>query len=341
MSDEQSPSMPTMADLLEQIDELRAEVAAMRTAADHPRATRPPPADEPTTRRRALQLAGAASAGVLVATTAPSGRAAAADPNDVVKNVVNAVSGVTAMDGSFDGEVLRLRNTAANGRALLGISQGVDIGAIRGDNSNTAGIGGVGVSGNAPGGRDFLAFGSGRIGMNTHAFDLAANTYTLGEIHQQGGTTYSMVTSSIRRSIVGPATAGALYPITPTRVYDSRSPAPAPGTLSGGASRVISVADGRSLDTGAVTVANLVPVGATAVVFNLTVTDTVGAGFLAITPGSATGYSASTINWTTSGTTVANASVVGVDGSRQVKVFGGGGGGASTHFIIDISGYYL
>ena len=129
-----------------------------------------------------------------------------------------------------------------------------------------------------------------------------------------------------------------LVPIEPTRVYDSRQAQPQFGPLGAGQSRVISVADGRDPNGGAVTDADIVPDGATAIAYNLTVTDTVGAGFLSVTPGDAATFKASTINWASSGLVLANAGLVKLDSSRQIKVFGGTG---STDFIIDITGYYL
>lgn len=139
------------------------------------------------------------------------------------------------------------------------------------------------------------------------------------------------------QKISGHGVAGAFHAIEPNRAYDSRSGIPNPGTLVGGANRIVSVADGRNLDSGAVTLADIVPVGATAVTYNLACTQTVGFGFLTVAPGDATGFSAASINWTTSGLDISNAGTVKIDASRQVKVFCGGG---SSHFVIDITGFY-
>jgi len=136
------------------------------------------------------------------------------------------------------------------------------------------------------------------------------------------------------------AASPSFYPITPTRVYDSRwAVAGGPiGTISPLQNRLISIADGRS--GAGVTVANLVPLGAKAITFNLTVTSTLGRGWLAITPGNVSGYTSSTINYFAAGQTLANASVVTIDpATRQVRVFCDGNAG--TAFIIDITGYYL
>lgn len=139
------------------------------------------------------------------------------------------------------------------------------------------------------------------------------------------------------QKLAGPFTAGAFHAIEPKRVYDSRSPLPTPGKIAAGANRVVSLADGRNLATGAVERAGLVPDGATAVTYNLTVAGTEGSGFVAVSPGGAATFGASTINWGAANSTVANAGVVKLDPSRQVKVFAEG---SATHVIIDITGYY-
>ena len=143
------------------------------------------------------------------------------------------------------------------------------------------------------------------------------------------------------RKLAGPSTSGAFHAIDPSRVYDSRlvmTPT-ANGPLEGGQSRVIPVADRRNVTTGEVNAVNVVPAGATAVAYNVTVTQTSGGGFAYVAPGDAIEVSASTINWADGNTAaIANAAVVKLDGSRRLKVFVGGG--ASTQFIIDITGYY-
>ena len=114
---------------------------------------------------------------------------------------------------------------------------------------------------------------------------------------------------------------------------------PTPGLLSTGQNRLVSVADGRD-NNGTVTTPNLVPAGATAVTANVTVTGTTGTfGYLAINPGGNTVEGASTINWFGAGQTLANGVGLTLNATRQITVICNGGGG--THFIIDISGYYL
>ena len=136
-----------------------------------------------------------------------------------------------------------------------------------------------------------------------------------------------------------PATAAALHPVSPARVYDSREPQPDPGALGTGQTRTISVADGRAISGGAVTVPNLVPPGATAVAYNFTVTNTVGAGFLTLNPGGNTTVTSSAINWSTSGQILTTGSLVSANANREVTVIAGGPG--ATDFLLDVVGYYL
>ncbi len=162
-----------------------------------------------------------------------------------------------------------------------------------------------------------------------------------GELASDGGGTlffcYADGTGNWHR-LAGPTTAGSYNAITPYRAYDSRRPAPSPGLMTPGTDRVVSVADSRDGTTGAVITADAIPAEATAVTYNLTVVNTVGRGFLAVTEGDAAGTAASTINWSGAGQVVANGSTVKLDANRQVKVFNGSGG--SANFIIDITGYY-
>ena len=102
--------------------------------------------------------------------------------------------------------------------------------------------------------------------------------------------------------------------------------------------RVISVADGHDGE-GTVISPDLVPQHATAITYNLTITETTGIGFLSVTPGDVTDVTSSAVNWAAAGVTIANAGVVKLDDQRRVNVINGPAG--TTHFLIDITGYYL
>jgi hypothetical protein len=127
------------------------------------------------------------------------------------------------------------------------------------------------------------------------------------------------------------------HPIAPKRVYDSRFVAPL-GPIPSNTNRIVSVANAYANDSAVVSVADIVPIGAKAIAYNVTVANTVGSGFLSVNPGDATTAGGSSINWFGTGQVLANGLVVTLDASRQIKVFCGGGG--STDFLIDVLGYY-
>ena len=138
----------------------------------------------------------------------------------------------------------------------------------------------------------------------------------------------------------GPTTVDTKFvEISPVRAFDSRKAAyAASGSFAPNQSKVVNIKDGHD-DAGTVTTPNAVPEGATAVAYNLTVAAPTGPNYLAITPGDATGFTVSAINFNGSAD-VANAGIVAIDGLRNVKVWNGDQSG-STHVIIDITGYYV
>ena len=142
------------------------------------------------------------------------------------------------------------------------------------------------------------------------------------------------------RKLTGPSAAGSFHALTPGRVYDSRFSSYAQhGVLENSQHRTISVANSYDPSTGALVTSSFVPAGAVAVFANVTVTNTVNYGWLAINPGGDTAVRASAINWTASGLTIANGISLTLDGARQITVVNESGG--SADFIIDITGYYL
>ena len=98
--------------------------------------------------------------------------------------------------------------------------------------------------------------------------------------------------------------------------------------------------DSRANGTGAVLTSDVVPVGATAIACNLTVTGTTGPNFLALTPGDAASFTASAINWSGADESLANGLIVKLDANRFVRVWCGDQTG-STHVLLDVSGYWL
>ena len=136
--------------------------------------------------------------------------------------------------------------------------------------------------------------------------------------------------------------AGMVFvPIDPTRAYDSRlEVAGVPsGPIASGTHRRVVVAHGRNLTTGAVTAPDAVPIGATEVAMNLTITDTAGAGFLTAIAGGTTQPATSLINWSGPGVTIANGAPIPLAADRSIEIFAGGGGQAAV--VIDIVGFFL
>jgi hypothetical protein len=129
----------------------------------------------------------------------------------------------------------------------------------------------------------------------------------------------------------------SFVPVGPFRAYDSRWSG-AGGLLGANQSRTVTIKDAYST-AGVLTTPDVVPSGAAAIAYNLTITGTGGGGFLAVTNGDAAGYTASAINWSAAGLDLANGGNSPVNASRQIKVWGGFTG--STHFLIDVTGYYI
>jgi hypothetical protein len=130
------------------------------------------------------------------------------------------------------------------------------------------------------------------------------------------------------------------HPIDPVRAYDSRQAPYAPnnGKIGPNQSRIVSIKDAR--DTGGnLVAADVIPVGATAITYNITVAEPSGPNFLAVTPGDVGSFTASAINF--NGTAdIANAGTTKIAADRTIKVWGGDQAG-SMHFLIDVTGYYL
>lgn len=123
---------------------------------------------------------------------------------------------------------------------------------------------------------------------------------------------------------------GRFTAITPVRVYDAD--ADPSGLLGPAQSRLVSVTTQQDGLT------PVVPLGATAVAYNITVNRTGGPGHLRVMPGDVTASSTSTINWATSGESIANGLTVRIDPSGHLRVYNAAG--MPVRFLIDVVGYY-
>jgi peptidoglycan/xylan/chitin deacetylase (PgdA/CDA1 family) len=122
-----------------------------------------------------------------------------------------------------------------------------------------------------------------------------------------------------------PSGASRFVPLPPARVLDTRNAVGASGA----------VPPGGTLDLTVVGAGGVPASGVSAVVLNVTATETQGPGYITVYPTGQPG-SSSNLNIETPGQTIANLVVVPVSDKGQVSFFTLGG----THFIADVFGYY-
>ena len=135
-----------------------------------------------------------------------------------------------------------------------------------------------------------------------------------------GGMAAGMAQGGI--SALAATTGGAYQPLTPTRLLDTRAHG---GPLGPGASRDLQVAGTAE-----------VPVGATAVALNVTVTGTTAAGYLTLYPAGESAPLASNLNWS-AGETVANLAIVPVGVGGAIVIHNSTG---ATQVVVDLQGYF-
>lgn len=125
----------------------------------------------------------------------------------------------------------------------------------------------------------------------------------------------------------------SFYTLTPCRVIDTRNPTGPLGgpALVAGATRTFTV-------TGTGPGECQIPSTAKAISVNLTVTQPTSLGYLALFPGGTAAPLASTINFR-AGQTRANNAIVPISATGTLSVLDGQGSG-TTHFILDVNGYF-
>lgn len=150
----------------------------------------------------------------------------------------------------------------------------------------------------------------------------------------EGGSTHLIadVTGYITSAAAEPASGGQFVPVRPARSFDSRaSGAPIP---SGGTATVrAAAAPGVEI-----------PASPSAVVWNLTATGATGAGYLSAWAAGTPEPPTSSLNWTSAGTTIANAGIIATDADATMHIRVDGGpqmaGAPLTHAIVDVFGYF-
>jgi hypothetical protein len=109
---------------------------------------------------------------------------------------------------------------------------------------------------------------------------------------------------------------------TDPRVLDTRQPGPLNGKLGPNQEKVVPLGFA----------------GARSAVLNLTVTETIGAGFVAVFPAGIAWPGNSSINWSASNQNIANGVISAVDGNGAIKIRGGSN---PTHVVIDRIGFMV
>jgi hypothetical protein len=123
--------------------------------------------------------------------------------------------------------------------------------------------------------------------------------------------------------------AGLFDPVTPFRIADTR-----PGSGQPYAGQTLG--PGSTLDVQATGLGGVPAAGVSAVVLNVTVTDTTASSFLTVYPQGATRPIASNLNFS-AGQTVPNRVIVPVGPTGEISVFNQSGG---TDVIVDINGWF-
>jgi len=152
-----------------------------------------------------------------------------------------------------------------------------------------------------------------------------------------GGGTFGIVQAS-----VSSGNRAVYVPITPVRVLDTRSDVGV-ATVQDATPALLTVTGSIATTTGQ---QNVVPVGASSVVINVTAINPTSDGFVSLRPGDATGAPAvSTLNVTVGGTFPNGATITlptsgGSAGQIQIWYEAYAATGGTTDLLIDVVGYY-
>jgi hypothetical protein len=297
--------------------------------------------DEPN-RRNFLRRAGIAAVGAAAAMVV--------NPQPASAVVLNGGENFTGDETSFtytgvsSQKKAALRGTAdtTNSTGVIGVAVGEASAGISGTSSTGYGVFGESLTG-------YALYSAGRLGLNvlsTLAFvggPPSAGAFNPGDLVRDGspnlpapnssteGSVWACVTGGSPgkwRKVAGPGTAGAFHPISPSRVFDSRSGA----LLSPGSARSVSITSVLPVQDP--------PLVATAATVNITITGTgASSGYLTAYPTGSAAPNASIINWSGINQTTANGATIALGpGTNSFQLLAAGG---PTHVIVDVMGYWL
>lgn len=150
----------------------------------------------------------------------------------------------------------------------------------------------------------------------------ATTSYWVRVSNSCGTANSSAATITVRTEGLAPGTASGLYLVTPCRALDTRSSTP----VAASSARFVQI-------TGVCGV----PMGAKAVVFNITAVSPSGNGTLVVYPGTGSAPpNTSTLSYRANNTRANNA-VIRLSASGRLAVYNAG---PAVHFIIDVTGYF-
>jgi hypothetical protein len=242
-------------------------------------------------------------------------------------------TGVFGETNSGDG----VRGSSSGGNGIVGVTNhDGSSGVSATDQSPTGGTGvyGTSVNGNGVVGEATSPGGVGVMAQNDDGAQLRllpSTATTLPAVSSPGQFTVlsdgSLHYCQSSGQWVTLVPAGPTFvPISPMRAYDSRVSQGGPGPLNPGGSRNVSLTSAG------------VPAGAAAVLINMTVVNTVKAGYLTVFEAGAPVPKVSNMNWFESGQITANNATSSLSATDELTVLCGGTGG--TDFLIDVFGYY-
>jgi alpha-tubulin suppressor-like RCC1 family protein len=148
------------------------------------------------------------------------------------------------------------------------------------------------------------------------------------DLYQSGPGSANVIVDVAGYYIDGAVVApGGFTALAPSRILDTRNGGNGGGKLASNETRDLTI-----LGSGGI------PANVSAVVLNVTITDTTSTGYLTVFPSSTNPPLASNLNWSP-GLTIPNLVTVKVGGNGKVSFFQSGPGTASL--VVDVAGYFL
>jgi len=341
--------------LKQEVRALKQEVRVLQRGPAGPALPARDPEGGPVTRRRLIGMAGAATAGAVGGAMLAASPAAADDPNDITIDAAKSGVGTTSLTSTV----------AAGGASTLFVNNtsGTTGAGLRAN----AGGNGTGVEGNATSGAGVFGIATNGVGVVATASNgnalradppqgqTGSNVWLLPHLTVAGPPTsvehflgqFWMDMAGVLWQCVAPGTPGTwvrqsslVTLAAPFRVYDSRVGQPNPSTSTqgvlafGGGARTINCTPTPN-PTGAT-----LPAGTSAVLFNVTLANTVGAvGSVVVWANGASEPMTASITWTGSSVVVGNAVTSACDVSQDVQIKCTTG--SSTNVILDVIGFYV